>query len=716
MTKLSKFESIASQFSMITLKSKIDTINKVGKAIAGRLNRINIKTIEDALWHLPWRYDDFSDLTKIKDLAIDQTTTIRGTIELLNSRRARRRKLSITEGLITDETGSLKVVWFNQPYITQTFKVGDQIFLSGKVSGDLLGRQMTNPSYEKVKINTLHTARLVPIYSSTDKITQKQLRFIIQSCLPTLAHLSDWLPDEVKNEYQLIDLNEALEQIHFPENKHALAKAEERLQFDELFLLQLQQQLVKQSLTKNKANSIKFKKIKIQQFVKQLPFTLTNDQKRAAWEIIQNMEETSPMNRLLNGDVGSGKTVVALLAAYSVMLNQKQAAIMAPTTILAQQHLQTIHKLLPKTNFKYCLLTNKDAIIYYQGKAEELKKKDFIKQIKEGKMSLVIGTHALIQKDVEFKNLSLIIIDEQHRFGVEQRSELKNKSGDNKTMPHFLSMTATPIPRTLALVLYGDLDISLIKAMPADRQPIITKLVEAKNRAKAYDFINQQIATGRQVFVICPLIDPSDKLGVKSVTEEYEKLDKEIFPHLKIDLLHGKLKPEAKNEVMSKFQDNKTNILVSTSVVEVGVDIPNATVMMIEGADRFGLAQLHQFRGRVGRGQHQSYCFLFTDNNSSHTIERLKTLTSTLDGFKLAEADLQYRGSGDIYGTMQSGYNNQLIIKSLANIPLLKKSKDAVNNIIKADPELKHYPKLNKKIFQSKNSGEVANPSNIHLE
>ncbi|MFH1667544.1 MAG: ATP-dependent DNA helicase RecG [Candidatus Komeilibacteria bacterium] len=692
---------------MITLKSKIDTINKIGKTIASRLNKINIKNVEDALWHLPFRYDDFSDLAKIKDLEIDQVTTVRGTIELLNSRRARRRKLSITEALITDETGSLKVVWFNQPYITQTFKVGDQIFLAGKVSGDLLGRQMTNPSYEKVKINTLHTARLVPIYSSTTNITQKQLRFIIQSCLPALAQLSDWLPDEIKEEYQLIDLNEALEQIHFPENKQALAKAEERLQFDELFLLQMQQQLVKQSLQDNKATTIKFKKNKIGQFVKQLPFALTNDQKKAAWEIIQNMEETVPMNRLLNGDVGSGKTVVALLAAYSVTLNQKQAAIMAPTTILAQQHMQTIHQLLPETDFKYCLLTNKDAIVYYQGKAEEIKKKELIKQIKEGEISLVIGTHALIQKDVEFKNLSLIIIDEQHRFGVDQRSELKNKSGNSKTMPHFLSMTATPIPRTLALVLYGDLDISLIKAMPAGRQPIITKLVEAKNRAKAYDFINQQIATGRQVFVICPLIDPSDKLGVKSVTEEFEKLDKEIFPHLKIDLLHGKLKPKAKSEVMSKFQDNKTNILVSTSVVEVGVDIPNATVMMIEGADRFGLAQLHQFRGRVGRGQHQSYCFLFTDNNSGHTIERLKTLTTTLDGFALAEADLKYRGSGNIYGTMQSGYNNQLIIQSLANTLLLKKSQDAVKNIIKADPKLKHYPKLRSKI---------AKISDIHLE
>lgn len=693
---------------MLTLKTKVDKINRVGKTIAGRLRRINISSVEDLLWHLPFRYDDFSNLTKIKDLDIDQITTVKAKIELLSNRRARRRRLTITEALVSDDTGSMKIIWFNQPYITKMFQIGDDILLAGKVSGDLLGRQMNNPSYEKVKSVTTHTARLVPIYSTTEKLTQKQLRFIIRSCLPTLAKLSDWLPDEIKQEYELIDLNEAIEQIHFPENKTALSQAQKRLQFNQLFLLQLHQQLIKQSLQNHQAPQIEFKEKEIKKFVNNLPFTLTPDQKRSAWEIIKNLANSTPMNRLLDGDVGSGKTVVATMAAYNVTLNNYQVALMAPTTILAQQHLQTINKLLPKTKLSYCLLTLKDAILYQKGKSKEIKKRELINKISHGKVDLVIGTHALIQKDVAFKNLGLVIIDEQHRFGVEQRKTLKDKSGDPHTMPHFLSMTATPIPRTLALALYGDLDISLIKQLPPGRQKIITRIVSNENRIKAYEFINKQITAGHQVFVICPLIDPSDKLGVKSVTEEYEHLDNEIFPHLKIGLLHGQLKSEEKNKVMESFKNNKFNILVATSVVEVGVDVPNATVMMIEGADRFGLAQLHQFRGRVGRSKYQSYCFLFTDSNSPRTLERLKTLVHNFDGFALAEADLRFRGAGDMYGRMQSGFTSQFIIKALTNLELLKQVQSAAKNIIKADNKLTHYPKLKKKIAEFN--------TNIHLE
>lgn len=693
---------------MLTLKTKVDKINRVGKTIAGRLRRINISSVEDLLWHLPFRYDDFSNLTKIKDLDIDQITTVKAKIELLSNRRARRRRLTITEALVSDDTGSMKIIWFNQPYITKMFQIGDDILLAGKVSGDLLGRQMNNPSYEKVKSVTTHTARLVPIYSTTEKLTQKQLRFIIRSCLPTLAKLSDWLPDEIKQEYELIDLNEAIEQIHFPENKTALSQAQKRLQFNQLFLLQLHQQLIKQSLQNHQAPQIEFKEKEIKKFVNNLPFTLTPDQKRSAWEIIKNLANSTPMNRLLDGDVGSGKTVVATMAAYNVTLNNYQVALMAPTTILAQQHLQTINKLLPKTKLSYCLLTLKDAILYQKGKSKEIKKRELINKISHGKVDLVIGTHALIQKDVAFKNLGLVIIDEQHRFGVEQRKTLKDKSGDPHTMPHFLSMTATPIPRTLALALYGDLDISLIKQLPPGRQKIITRIVSNENRIKAYEFINKQITAGHQVFVICPLIDPSDKLGVKSVTEEYEHLDNEIFPHLKIGLLHGQLKSEEKNKVMESFKNNKFNILVATSVVEVGVDVPNATVMMIEGADRFGLAQLHQFRGRVGRSKYQSYCFLFTDSNSPRTLERLKTLVHNFDGFALAEADLRFRGAGDMYGRMQSGFTSQFIIKALTNLELLKQVQSAAKNIIKASPKLAHYPKLKKKIAEFN--------TNIHLE
>ena len=683
---------------MLTLKTRVSEINKVGQAIAGRLRRLNIKTVEDVLWHIPFRYDDFSNLAKIEDLEKDQSATIQGTIELLSSRRARNRKLTITEALISDDTGSLKVIWFNQPYLSKMFQKGDQILLAGKVSGDLLAQQMNNPSYEKVKEVTTHTGRLVPIYSTTDKLTQKQIRFIAQSCLPALEKLIDWLPEDIRMENELIDLAEALEQIHFPENEQALKKAQERLQFNEIFILQLQQQMVKRALKENIAPQITFKQKEIKTFVDNLPFTLTPDQKKSGWEIIQSMENTAPMNRLLDGDVGSGKTVVAILAAYNTIINNFQVALMAPTTILAQQHIQTIEKLILDKNISYCLLTLKDSVLYENGIKKEMPKKELLKYIMDGRVGLIIGTHTLIQKDIEFKNLGLVIIDEQHRFGVDQRKALRDKSGDPKTMPHFLSMTATPIPRTLALALYGDLDISLIKSMPTGRQKIITNIIPPADRNKSYDFINEQIKSGRQIFVICPLIDPSDKLGVKSVTEEFEHLDKEVFPHLQIGLLHGKLKPEEKNRIMSDFKNNTIKILVSTSVVEVGVDIPNATVMMIEGAERFGLAQLHQFRGRVGRGEYQSYCYLFTDSDTSKTISRLNALVNNYDGFTLAERDLKFRGGGNIYGTSQSGFANQFVMHALQNIELLKKAQTAAQTILDNDISLKQFPKLKKKM------------------
>ncbi len=683
---------------MLTLKTKVNEINKVGMAIAGRLRRLNIKTVEGVLMHIPFRYDDFSNTAKIDELVAGEPATIKGVIELMSSRRARNRKLTITEALITDDTGSIKVIWFNQPYLSKMFNKGDEIILAGKVSGELLAQQMNNPSYEKVKEITTHTGRLVPIYSTTEKLTQKQIRFIAQSCLPALDNLSDWLPDTIKEENDLIDLAEAIKQIHFPENEEALKIAQNRLQFNEIFLLQLQQQLVKNALNENNAPIIKFKQDEIKDFVKSLPFTLTPDQKKAGWEIIQNMDSKNPMNRLLDGDVGSGKTVVAILAAYSAMINNFQVALMAPTTILAQQHIQTIKKLLPNNKFSYCLLTLKDAFLYKGNKITELKKKELIQIIKEGKVDLIIGTHALIQKTVEYDNLGLVIIDEQHRFGVDQRKALRDKSGDPKTMPHFLSMTATPIPRTLALALYGDLDISLIKTMPSGRQKIITEIIPPLDRTKSYEFINKQIHNGRQVFVICPLIDPSDKLGVKSVTEEFTHLNDEVFPHLNIGLLHGKLKPEEKTSIMEDFKNNKIQILVSTSVVEVGVDIPNATVMMIEGAERFGLAQMHQFRGRVGRGKHQSYCYLFTDSDTPKTISRLKALVDNYDGFALAERDLKFRGGGTIYGTDQSGFGNQFIVNALQNITLLKKAQTAAQNLLNDNPKLKQYPLLKKKM------------------
>ncbi|MCR4279800.1 MAG: ATP-dependent DNA helicase RecG [Candidatus Komeilibacteria bacterium] len=692
---------------MLTLASKVENINTVGKAIAGRLKKMGIGNVRELLWHVPFRYEDFSQTVPIGQLQSDQMVTIRGQLELLSARRARHRRLSITEGLVTDDSGSLKVVWFNQPYLTKMLKPGDSIILSGKVSGDLLGRQMTNPSFEKDKADTTHTARLIPVYSATEGLTQKQLRYLIKTCLPLAANIKEWLPEEIKQEFKLIDLALAVEQIHYPDNQTALEKSKNRLEFDEIFLLQLQQQLIRQTLKRVSAPPIKFQEEAIKQFVADLPFTLTKDQKISTWEILKDCALSSPMNRLLNGDVGSGKTVVATIAAYNAALGGYQAVLMAPTAILAKQHLQSINKILPASDLCYALLTQAEASLYDGENIVVVKKSELLKKLASGEIKFVIGTHALLQQQVKFANLGLAIIDEQHRFGVDQRKTLRAKSGDTETMPHFLSMTATPIPRTLALAMYGDLDLSLIKMMPAGRRTVITRLVDESKRTAAYEFINKQLTAGRQAFVICPLIDASDKLGVKSVTEEFDRLDKEIFPHLPVAILHGKMKAAEKDKVMQEFKDDKIKVLVSTSVVEVGVDIPNASIMIIEGADRFGLSQLHQFRGRVGRGEHQSYCLLFTDSHSPQTSKRLRVMTEVNDGFALAEADLKYRGGGDIYGTAQSGRLNQLRANLLTNVNLIKKARTAAVNILTADPTLEHYPKLRERMEEYDTSGHM---------
>ncbi|MFW0837504.1 MAG: ATP-dependent DNA helicase RecG [Candidatus Komeilibacteria bacterium] len=693
---------------MLTLETKVESVNRVGKTIATRLKKIGINTVADMLWHLPVRYDDFSQIKPIADLNIDELTTVRARIELLANRRARHRKLTITEALVNDDSGSLKVVWFNQPYITKTFKIGDDILLAGKVAGDLLGRQMNNPSYEKAQEQTTHTGRLVPIYSSTEKLTQKQLRFIVKSCLPAITQIKDWLPADIRQKYHLLNLREALMQIHFPDDNDNMLDARRRLQFNQIFLLQLQNQLIKNQLAEQTAPAIEFKQKEIKEFVDSLPFQLTPDQKRAGWEIIKDMNSGQPMNRLLNGDVGSGKTVVAALAAYDAIINGYQVALMAPTAILAEQHWQTICKLWPSVPWQYGLITQNQRLIAGQTKAKNISKVAISKALSKGEINFIIGTHALIQKNINFANLGLVIVDEQHRFGVKQRQQLQEQSGDPDTMPHFLSLTATPIPRTLALAIYGNLNISLLKTKPAGRKPIITKLVTDQQRRVTYEFINKQLDAGHQVFVVCPLIDESDKLGVKSVTAEYKHLNEEIFPHRSVALLHGKLKAEDKAKVMADFQANKINILVATSVIEVGVDVPNATIMMIEGADRFGLAQLHQFRGRVGRGDNQAYCFLLSNNNSPRTLERLQTLVRTNDGFALAEADLKQRGAGEFYGDTQSGFMNNLLYQAITNITLVKEAQNAVQDILNDDKKLKKHPLIAKKINQIQNT--------IHLE
>ncbi len=685
------------------LKTPISKLHRVGKALETRLAILGIETLEDLLFYYPFRYEDYSQVLSIDQLEEGTHVTVKVKIEQIATKRSPRRHMLLTEAVVSDESSRMHVVWFNQAFIGKILKAGETIYLSGVVKHDMLGVTMQSPSYEKISENTSNTARIVPIYSVTNGITQKQMRFLLTQVLPFAKDIHDWIPEDILQKANLEPLEQSLRAIHFPSSTEDLKKAEYRLKFDELFILQLRSEMIRQELKIFKAPKLTFQDAFIKEFVAALPFELTKDQKIAAWEILQDCERLEPMNRLLEGDVGSGKTVVAAMALYNAILNGHQAVIMAPTEILASQHYETLQKIFEKYDVKIGLLSRTQFQILnytFTTKAKKSQKQEVIEKIKDGTVQIVIGTHALLTEDVKFKKLGLVVVDEQHRFGVEQRKTIRDKSGQKNIAPHFLSMTATPIPRSFALTLYGDLDLSIIKTKPSGRKPILTRLVEPKNREKAYDFIRGQVKLGRQVFVICPLITESTKDEKqivsldekKTVLKEYEKLSQEIFSKLRVDFLHGKLKGNEKDEKMKKFAAGETDILVSTSVVEVGVNIPNATVMMIEDAELFGLAQLHQFRGRVGRSTHQSYCFLLTDSSSQSAMDRLRFFEKTLDGFELSEYDLQTRGPGEVYGTSQSGMMN-LRLASLHDTDIIRMARELARGI-----DFKNYPTLKEKV------------------
>lgn len=691
---------------MNKLDISIKKLNKVGETIAGRLEKIGIKTVNDLIYHYPFRYDSFDSDVKIDNLQAGQMVNITGTIELIDSKRSPRKRMSITEALISNDSGQIKVIWFNQPYISKTLKSGDTISLNGKIENDYTGAIMKSPSYEKITLQSVQNdSGIVPIYHLTANITQKQLRFLVKQLKGTINTIPDWMPREILEKFKLTSLGDALYKLHFPESQNDINAAHNRISFDELFLTQLQSSLIKQETKDIKSKKIKFKKKATRDFVNSLPFTLTDAQKKCSWEILQDMEKEKPMTRLLEGDVGSGKTIVAAMALLNTAKNKMQSVLMVPTEILANQHFSSIKKIFNGTGLDIALVTRSDKLI--NDSKKQHKKNEMIDIIKSGGADIIIGTHSLIQSELEYKNLGLSIIDEQHRFGVKQRKNLTLKSGDKKTSPHLLSMTATPIPRSLALALFGELSISIIDQMPKGRKKIKTSIIPNSKRKEMYKFIRKNIEDGRQVFIVCPLIDISDKLGVKSVQEEFKELDKKIFKDIKIEMLHGRLKAPEKDKIMNRFLKNKTKIIISTSVIEVGVDIPNASVMLIEGADRFGLAQLHQFRGRVGRGEHQSYCFLCTDNRSEKTMERLKALVKSEDGFSLAKMDLELRGPGEVYGTSQKGFP-EFKIATLFDHKLIEKTNKAVNELIKYDPKLDKNPLLKEKIHDMQ--------ANVHME
>ncbi|NCD00797.1 ATP-dependent DNA helicase RecG [bacterium] len=679
---------------MLTLNSKINEISGIGKTIGLRLQKLGIETIEDLLLYLPWYHESAGDSKLLSNAEIDEKNNLILKIDLIDGRRSFNRKLYITEAFASDSSGEVKITWFNQKWLEKNLKPGDIISVNGKLEKKYGQLTMTSPIYEKISFNPekIHTSGIIPYYHLTSNITQKQLRTLIRKIIPLAKNINDWLPKETKKNLNILDKGEAIEKIHFPKNEKDLKEAKKRLAFEELFLIQLKSQAIKKQYLNIKAKAIKFNEIETKKFVKNLPFELTNEQKKSAWEILTDLQKNTPMIRLLEGDVGSGKTIVALIAMFNASLNNKnkknkqQSILMAPTEILAKQHFNTIKELLKDWPINISLYTRsyKENNFLTENIKKENKKKKLNKSKNEeiSQTDIVIGTQALIQEKSPFKNPVLVVIDEQHRFGVKQRYELvKNYK---KTSPHFLSMTATPIPRTLALSIYGHIKLSQIKHLPPGRQEIITKIVKKEDEEKIYSFIKEKMQNKEQVFVVCPLINPTDKLGVKSVEEEIKNL-KKIFPKTTIDKLHGKMKSEEKDRIMEKFVKNKTKILVSTSVIEVGVDIPNATVMIIEGPERFGLAQLHQFRGRIGRGEKQSFCFLKTKNyQNEKTKTRLESLVKYNSGQHLAQIDLKLRGTGEIYGTSQSGFP-EIKFASLFDYELIQQAQKEAEKIIKKD-------------------------------
>ncbi|MCX6778818.1 MAG: ATP-dependent DNA helicase RecG [Candidatus Magasanikbacteria bacterium] len=661
---------------MVNLETPLSKFPTVKKAIFKKLHSLGLNKAQDLLYHFPFRYDDFSKTVAIREIMPEVPVTIHGRLQLLTNRRSFAARKMVTEGIIADEGGQIKAVWFNQPYLIKNLQVGDELYLAGKAELNKYGLQLVNPVYEKERKDgsTLNTGRLVPVYPTTSGLSQKQIRFLIKTSLDAATLLPEWLPAKIVKQFNFLPLAESLKEVHFPTGDKKFEQVKKRFQFEELFLIQLRNELWRQDLFKSGgAVNIKFQEEATRTFVEHLPFKLTTDQRSAAWEILQDLEKGRPMNRLLDGDVGSGKTVVAAMAILNTVVGGCQATLMAPTEILATQHYETFIRFFEGFPVRVGLLTSH--LCKFAGGDS---KKELLDKSKLGEIDLLVGTHALVQDKIKFKKLGLAIVDEQHRFGVEQRHKLQKKGRGTK-VPHFLSMTATPIPRSYALSLYGDLDLSLIKHKPVGRKAIITKLVEEVDRGKAYDFIRRQIKTGRQVFVICPLIEEEEKSDKKSVMTEY------------------KMRVGEKEDVIGKFLTREFDILVSTSVVEVGVDIPNASVMMIEGAEKFGLAQLHQFRGRVGRSEHQSYCLLFSKAVNQKTKQRLQYFVENSDGFALAEKDLEMRGPGEVFGTTQHGFP-ELKMADLSNLEMVKQSREVAKMILEEDPALAQNPLLKEKI------------------
>jgi len=671
----------------------IINIKGISFNLAAKFRRLGVSTVRDMLYFFPRRHIDYSKRKTIAQLEIGEEQTVVATVwqareALLGGRRS-------TEAIVGDETGNMRVVWFNQPYLAKQLRTNSKLALSGKVSLYKGVKVFQSPEYEPLTEELIHTGRLVPLYPLTRGLSPRQVRRLVKETVDFWApQLVDFLPEEVSVRARLLGLSEAIKQAHYPQNEQLKDGARKRLAFDELFLIQLGVLSRRRDWREGgEARLIKPERQVLESFLSSLPFTLTQAQKRALEEILADMNQVRPMSRLLQGEVGSGKTVVATAALLTTVANGYQGAFMAPTEILAEQHFSNISQLFAEAGEEKGaegnvrtfsgLLPRPIKVALLIGSIKKNEKRELQRAIWEGEVDMVLGTHALIQEEVEFQRLGLAIVDEQHRFGVMQRSALRQKG----TNPHLLVMTATPIPRSLALTLYGDLDLSVIDELPPGRQVVVTSWLDPDYREPAYQFLRREVEAGRQAFIICPLIEESEAIEAKAATREYERLSEEVFPDLRLGLVHGRLKTGEKEGVMRRFRAGELDILVATPVVEVGIDVPNATVMLIEGADRFGLAQLHQFRGRVGRGQQQSYCILVAEAPSAEGRERLSVLERTHDGFLLAEEDLRLRGPGEFFGTRQSGLPDLKMAK-LSDLRLLELARTEAIRLFKQDPEL----------------------------
>ncbi len=684
----------------MNLDTPLSEASKLLKIRAGLLEKLGIQTIWDLLFHIPFRYEDYSLLSKIARLQPGEKVTIQGEVLEIKNEYTRR-FFKLQKAKVKDDSGILQVTWFNQPFIPKVIHVGDRVSLSGTIGEFSHQPTMENPEYEVMNTaqgeTTLHTGRLVPIYPETKGISSKWLRRQIFSLLTQAApQLSDPLPEAMREKHALLSLNEALWSIHFPKTLSDAKKAKLRLSFDELFFLHITSLQKKHEWKENlKGTPLEIEKnrIHLDKLISSLPFLLTPSQQEVLEDIFKDLASEKPMNRLLEGEVGSGKTVVSAIAMYAAFLNGYQSAIMAPTEILAQQHYNTISNILSPFGVRVDLRTSS-----HKGKALSKKGKEK-NQLHPSRFALnadiVVGTHALLSEKLTINKLAYVVIDEQQRFGVKQRGLLRQKAKH----PHLLTMTATPIPRTVALTLYGELDLSFLSDMPHGRKQVKTWVVPEEKRDNAYTWISEQITkTKSQAFIICPFIETSENLKtVKAATKEYEHLKKDVFPHLKLRLLHGRLKAKEKETVLKEFKDGAFDVLVATPVVEVGIDIPNATIIIIEAAERFGLSQLHQLRGRVGRGLKQSFCLLFIDSPNDYSIKRLKAMETLYNGPQLAELDYQLRGPGEIYGTSQHG-TKELKIASFSDTELIIKTKNEAESVFKTISE---FPKLQERIAKT---------------